>query len=205
MRPEINNRLSIIGVPIDLGAGTRGVNLGPDAIRYAGLEKRLVNIGYEIEDRGDIPVNRREAVTVEGSNLKHLNVVADVNRKLCEEVSAAMIEGNFPLVIVGDHSIAIGTISGVLQHKKNLGVIWFDAHGDINTPETSPSGNIHGMPVAVLLGMGDEALTSIGGKDSVLKKENIGYIGSRDLDSGERKAMKELGIKVFTMYEIDDM
>ena len=205
MRPEINNRLSIIGVPIDLGAGTRGVNLGPDAIRYAGLEKRLVNIGYEIEDRGDIPVNRREAVTVEGSNLKHLNVVADVNRKLCEEVSAAMSEGNFPLVIGGDHSIAIGTISGVLQHKKNLGVIWFDAHGDINTPETSPSGNIHGMPVAVLLGMGDESLTSIGGKDSVLKKENIVYIGSRDLDSGERKAMKELGIKVFTMYEIDDM
>ena len=205
MRPEINNRLSIIGVPIDLGAGTRGVNLGPDAIRYAGLEKRLVNIGYEIEDRGDIPVNRREAVTVEGSNLKHLNVVADVNRKLCEEVSAAMSEGNFPLVIGGDHSIAIGTISGVLQHKKNLGVIWFDAHGDINTPGTSPSGNIHGMPVAVLLGMGDEALTSIGGKDSVLKKENIVYIGSRDLDSGERKAMKELGIKVFTMYEIDDM
>ena len=205
MRPEINSRLSIIGVPIDLGAGTRGVNLGPDAIRYAGLEKRLVNIGYEIEDRGDIPVNRREAVTVEGSNLKHLNVVADVNRKLCEEVSAAMSEGNFPLVIGGDHSIAIGTISGVLQHKKNLGVIWFDAHGDINTPETSPSGNIHGMPVAVLLGMGDESLTSIGGKDSFLKKENIVYIGSRDLDSGERKAMKELGIKVFTMYEIDDM
>ena len=205
MRPEINSRLSIIGVPIDLGAGTRGVNLGPDAIRYAGLEKRLVNIGYEIEDRGDIPVNRRAAVTVEGSNLKHLNVVADVNRKLCEEVSAAMSEGNFPLVIGGDHSIAIGTISGVLQHKKNLGVIWFDAHGDINTPETSPSGNIHGMPVAVLLGMGDESLTSIGGKDSVLKKENIVYIGSRDLDSGERKAMKELGIKVFTMYEIDDM
>lgn len=205
MRPEINNNLSIIGVPIDLGAGTRGTNLGPDAVRYAGLEKRLKNIGYNVEDRGDIPVNRREAITVEGSNLKNLNVIADVNEKLCAEVSKVMEEGKFPLVIGGDHCVAIGTISGVLKHKKNLGVIWFDAHGDINTPETSPSGNIHGMPVAVLLGMGHDSLTSIGGKDSVLHKENFVYIGSRDLDSGERKAMKELGIKVFTMYEIDDM
>lgn len=205
MRPEINKNLSVIGVPIDLGAGTRGVNLGPDAIRYAGLVKRLENIGYDVEDRCDIAVDRRAAVTVEGSNLKNLNVVADVNSRLCDEVSQVMKEGKFPIVIGGDHSIAIGTISGVLQHKKNLGVIWFDAHGDINTAETTPSGNIHGMPVAVLLGMGSEALTSIGGKDSVLKKENIVYIGSRDLDAGERKAMKELGIKVFTMYEIDDL
>ncbi|WP_028829817.1 arginase [Proteocatella sphenisci] len=205
MRPEINNNLSIIGVPIDLGAGTRGGNLGPDAVRYAGLQKRLENIGYNVEDKGDIPVNRREAVTVEGSNLKNLNVVADVNEKLCTQVSKVMDEGRFPLVIGGDHCIAIGTISGVLQHKKNLGIIWFDAHGDINTAETSPSGNIHGMPVAVLLGMGHESLTSIGGKESVINKDNFVYIGSRDLDSGERKAMKELGIKVFTMYEIDDM
>lgn len=205
MKPEINKNLSIIGVPIDLGAGTRGVNLGPEAIRYAGLVKRLENIGYSVEDRCDIPVNKKAAITVEGSNLKHLNVVSEVNEKLCKEVSDAMSEGKFPVVIGVDHSIAIGTISGVLQHKKNLGVIWFDAHGDINTPETSPSGNIHGMPIAVLLGMGDETLTSIGGSDTFLKKENIVYIGSRDLDAGERTALKTLGIKVFTMHEIDDM
>ncbi len=205
MKPEINNNLSIISVPLDLGAGTRGVNLGPEAIKYAGLIKRLENIGYSVEDRCDIPVNKKAAITVAGSNLKHLNVVAEVNEKLCTEVSSAMSEGKFPLVIGGDHSIAIGTISGVLQHKKNLGVIWFDAHGDINTPQTSPSGNIHGMPIAVLLGMGDDSLTSIGGKDAVLKKENIVYIGSRDLDAGERTALKSLGIKVFTMHEIDDM
>lgn len=205
MRPEINKNLSIISVPIDLGAGTRGVNLGPEAIKYAGLVKRLENIGYNVEDRCDIPVNKKAAITVEGSNLKNLNVVAEVNDNLCKEVSDAMSEGKFPLVIGGDHSIAIGTISGVLQHKKNLGVIWFDAHGDINTAQTSPSGNIHGMPIAVLLGMGDESLISIGGKDSVLKKENIVYIGSRDLDAGERTALKSLGIKVFTMHEIDDM
>lgn len=205
MKPEINKNLSIISVPIDLGAGTRGVNLGPEAIKYAGLIKRLENIGYNVEDRCDIPVDKKAAITVAGSNLKHLNIVAEVNGKLCKEVSDAMSEGKFPLVIGGDHSIAIGTISGVLQHKKNLGVIWFDAHGDINTPQTSPSGNIHGMPIAVLLGMGDETLTSIGGSDTFLKKENIVYIGSRDLDAGERTALKTLGIKVFTMHEIDDM
>lgn len=205
MRPDIINNVSIIGVPLDLGAGTRGVNLGPDAIRYAGLVERLENIGYNVEDRGDITVDRRSAVTVPNSNLNYLNEIVRVNTMLCNEVSQVISEGKFPLVIGGDHSIAIGTISGVLQHRKNLGVIWFDAHGDINTPETSPSGNIHGMPVAALLGMGDKELTRIGGEDTFLKKENIVYIGSRDLDAGERIAMKEQGITVFTMYEIDDM
>lgn len=205
MKPDVNSKIAIIGVPIDLGAGTRGTNLGPEAIRIAGIVKRLEAIGYEVEDRGDITADRRASKTVEGSNLKNLNEVSRVNRLLCEEVSQVMDKGMIPVVLGGDHSIAIGTIFGVLKHKKNLGVIWFDAHGDINTPETSPSGNIHGMPVAVLMGMGNEALTSIGGNDSFLKRENIVYVGSRDLDAGERKAMKEQGIKVFTMYEIDDM
>lgn len=205
MRPEVNSKIGIIGVPLDLGAGTRGTNLGPEAIRIAGIVKRLEAIGYQVDDRGDIPVDRRAAVTVEGSNLKNLNEIAKVNRLLCEEVTKVMKESMIPVVLGGDHSIAIGTIFGVLQHKKNLGVIWFDAHGDINTSETSPSGNIHGMPVSVLLGMGPELLTSIGGGETFLKRENIVYVGSRDLDFGERKAMKEQGIKVFTMYEIDDM
>ncbi len=205
MKSTINNNISIIGVPLDLGAGTRGVNLGPDAIRYADVAKRLENIGYNVEDCGDIPVDRFAAITEEGSNLKNLNVISKVNSMLCNKVFSVMSEGKFPIVLGGDHSIAIGTIFGVLQHKKNLGVIWFDAHGDINTPDTSPSGNIHGMPVAVLLGMGNKELTGIGGEKSFLKKENIVYIGSRDLDGGERKAMKEQGIKVFTMHEIDDI
>lgn len=205
MKPTINSNISIIGVPLDLGAGTRGVNLGPDAIRYAGVEERLKNIGYNVEDMGDISVDRSSAVTEPNSNLKNLNVISNVNSLLSEKVSSVMSEGKFPLVLGGDHSIAIGTISGVLQHRKNLGVIWFDAHGDINTAQTSPSGNIHGMPVAVLLGLGDKELTKIGGENNFLKKENIVYIGSRDLDSEERKAMKEHGIKVFTMHEIDDM
>ena len=204
MKPEVKRKIALIGVPVDLGAGTRGTNLGPEAIRIGGIVKRLEAIGYNVEDRGDIVADRKASKTIEGSNLKNLNEVSRVNQLLCEEVSHVMEKGMIPVVLGGDHSIAIGTIFGVLQHKKNLGVIWFDAHGDINTAETSPSGNIHGMPVAVLTGMGHEALTSIGG-NVFLKRENIVYVGSRDLDEGERKAMKEQGIKVFTMYEIDDM
>ncbi len=202
MKPSINNKLSIIGVAMDLGAGTAGVSMGPEAIRYAGIEERLTNIGYEVQDMGDIRAVRPKISVSEGTNLKNLDEVARVNQLLCDSVDEAMKEGRFPLVLGGDHSIAIGTISGVLQHKKNLGVIWFDAHGDINTDETSPSGNIHGMPVSVLLGMGHAKLTSIGG-DAKLKAQNIVFIGCRDLDSGERKILKEHGITVFTMHEID--
>ena len=204
MNPAINHQIALIGVPMDLGAGTRGSNLGPEAIRIAGIKKRLEDIGYHVDDWGDIPADRKKAETIEGSNLKNLNEILRVNRLLCQEVAKAMEEGKMPVILGGDHSIAIGSIFGVLQKKKNLGVIWFDAHGDINTDNSSPSGNIHGMPVSVLMGIGPEELTSIG-KGSFLKRENMVYVGSRDLDPEERKAMKEQGIKVFTMYEIDDM
>ncbi len=204
MEVEGKRKIALIGVPIDLGAGTQGTNLGPEAIRIAGIVKRLEAMGYIVDDRGDIPVGKREPKVVEGTNLKNLKEILKVNSLLCEAVSKAMDEEMMPVVLGGDHSIAIGTIFGVLQHKKNLGVIWFDAHGDINTSETSPSGNIHGMPVAVLTGMEHGELSSIGG-NVFLKSENVVYVGSRDLDEGERKAMKAQGIKVFTMYEIDDM
>ena len=205
MKPEINNKISLIGVPLDLGASLRGSDLGPDAIRYAGMKGRLERIGYEVKDEGDILVEREKAVTVPGSNLKNMNVIVDVNTALCAKVDEVMKAGRFPVVLGGDHSIAIGTIKGVLQNKPNLGVIWFDAHGDINTDETTPSGNIHGMPVASLLGMGAQELYKIGGEDKKLDKKNFVYIGSRDLDIGERAAMKALGMHVFTMHEIDNM
>ena len=150
-------------------------------------------------------MEREKAVTVPGSNLKNMNVIVDVNTALCAKVDEVMKAGRFPVVLGGDHSIAIGTIKGVLQNKPNLGVIWFDAHGDINTDETTPSGNIHGMPVASLLGMGAQELYKIGGEDKKLDKKNFVYIGSRDLDIGERAAMKALGMHVFTMHEIDNM
>jgi len=133
MKPSINPNISIIGVSIDLGAGTPGVSLGPFAIRYAGVTERLNKIGYDVKDEGDILANTPVSPLTDGIKLRYLDEVARVNTQLCDTVSKAMSEGRFPLVLGGDHSIAIGTIAGVLQHKKNLGVIWFDAHGDINT------------------------------------------------------------------------
>lgn len=203
MKPSINPNISIIGVAIDLGAGTPGVSLGPSAIRYAGAAEKLTQIGYDVKDEGDILANKPLSPLTDGIKLRYLDEVARVNTELCNTVSKVMREGRFPLVLGGDHSIAIGTIAGVLQHKKNLGVIWFDAHGDINTEETSPTGNIHGMPVAVSLGFGHEKLISIGGENTKLQAERLVFIGCRDLDAGERKVLKELGITVFTMHEID--
>lgn len=202
MNPEINANLSIIGVPLDLGASKRGASLGPDAIRFAGLRKRLENIGYNVKDEGNI-VFKTVETGMDSTHHKNLETVVEANQVLAEKVDEVMKEGRFPVVIGGDHSLAMGTIKGVLRNVPNLGVIWFDAHGDINTGETSPSGNIHGMPVAALLGRGLKALTSIGGEEYKLKKENIVYVGSRDLDSGERSTLKELGIKTFTMHEVD--
>lgn len=198
------NNVSIIGVPLDLGASLRGASLGPDAIRYAGLQERLENLGYSVKDHGNIEVKKEEAVTVEGSNLKNFNVIRDTNNTLCDKVYEVASSGDFPLVLGGDHSIAMGTISGVIKAKGNIGVIWFDAHGDINTEITSPSGNVHGMPVASLLGMGCDDLKNVAG-NHLLKKENIVFVGSRDLDAGERKALVDLGIKVYTMHEIDEV
>ncbi|MBE0449688.1 MAG: arginase [Clostridia bacterium] len=203
MKPSVNSKLSIIGVALDLAAGTPGVSLGPAAIRYAGVTERLENIGYDVADKGDIVAVKPVSPISEGTNLKNLDEVARVNTELCKRVSDTMAEGRFPLVLGGDHSVAIGTIAGAFQHFKKLGVIWFDAHGDINSELTSPSGNIHGMPVAVGLGIGHEKLTSIGGAENKIDAKNIVLVGIRDLDTGERKVLKELGITVFTMHEID--
>jgi len=200
----MNKNVSIIGVPLDLGADRRGVDMGPSAIRYAGVVSRLQGMGFQIEDKGDIPVIRPQAFT-ETDNHKYLHEVVDANTKLAEAVSGVMAEGRFPLVLGGDHAIALGTIAGVAKHVKNLGVIWFDAHGDLNTGETSPSGNIHGMPLAASLGYGHPQLVNIGGFAPKIKPENVVIIGARDLDPGERALIKEIGIKVFTMHEIDKL
>ncbi len=203
MNPSINPNISIIGVAMDLGAGTPGVGLGPSALRYAGVLKRLKDIGYDVLDTGDIMIDRNMPPNESISKLKFLDQVVKVNTDLCNKVAEVMQEGRFPLILGGDHSIAIGTIAGILQHKKNPGIIWFDAHADINTEETSPTGNIHGMPVAVSLGFGHESLLAIGGKDKNINPEKIVYIGCRDVDAGEKKFLKELGITVFTMHEVD--
>ncbi|MEH7125578.1 arginase [Bacillus sp. JJ1532] len=197
------NKLAIIGMPMDLGQARRGVDMGPSAIRYAGVNERLKALFDEVHDKGDIAIGRPEVEVDPVSNLRNLKLIAEKTELLAKEVDQAIEDQAFPLVLGGDHSIAIGTLAGVAKHYKNLGVIWYDAHGDLNTAETSPSGNIHGMPLAVSLGMGHPLLTNVGGFAPKVKPENIVIIGARSLDEGERELIKELGIKVYTMHEID--
>ncbi|MBU9723788.1 MULTISPECIES: arginase [Bacillaceae] len=201
---QVKKKISIIGVPMDLGQTRRGVDMGPSAMRYAGVVERLEALNFEVDDRGDVEIGRPNKLDVKNDkNLKDLNEVVKANEILADAVSNAVEKGNFPLVLGGDHSIAIGTLAGVANKYENLGVIWFDAHGDLNTGDTSPSGNIHGMPLAVSLGIGDTSLTKIGGYAPKIKPENIVIIGARSLDDGEKELIKEKGIKVFTMHEID--
>ncbi|MEI5909333.1 arginase [Bacillus spongiae] len=197
------DKISIIGVPMDLGQMRRGVDMGPSAIRYAGVVERLEAIGHQVEDLGDIEIGRAEKMVPQDTNLRNLKAVAEASEQLAFTVNDVVQQGHFPLVLGGDHSIAIGTIAGVAKNYDNLGVIWYDAHGDLNTAETSPSGNIHGMPLAASLGIGHDTLTNISGYLPKIKPENIVIIGARSLDEGERELIKEKGIKVYTMHEID--
>ncbi|MCH1627963.1 arginase [Fredinandcohnia quinoae] len=202
----MKKNISIIGVPMDLGQMRRGVDMGPSAIRYAGVTERLEQLNYKIDDLGDIEIARAQKITDnQEGNLRNLKGVSDASEKLAAKVDEVITKGEFPLVLGGDHSIAIGTLAGVAKHYKNLGVIWYDAHGDLNTAETSPTGNIHGMPLAASLGIGHPALTNIAGYSPKIKPENIVIIGARSLDEGEKKLIKEIGIKVYTMHEIDQL
>ncbi|WP_374723612.1 arginase [Calidifontibacillus erzurumensis] len=198
----MKKHISIIGVPMDLGQSRRGVDMGPSAIRYAGVIERLEKLNYIIEDKGDIEIGRSN-VDEGTTNLKHLKAVTEANTKLATVVDKVVESGSFPLVFGGDHSISIGTLAGISKHYQNLGVIWYDAHADLNTEETSPSGNIHGMPLAVSLGLGHPSLTNILGYAPKVKPENIVIIGARSIDSGEKDLIRSKGIKVYTMHEID--
>ena len=195
--------ISVIGVPLDYGQSRRGVDMGPSAMRYAGVMKRLEAIGHNLKDEGDVPVSAVEQKDGEITNLKNLKEVVQATSELANRVAEVVRKGNFPLVLGGDHSIAIGTIAGLVPKYTNLGVIWYDAHVDMNTAETSPSGNIHGMPLAVVMGLGHERLVNIFRDGPKVKPENIVIIGARSVDPGERELIKEKGIKVFTMHEID--
>ncbi|KYG91094.1 arginase [Metasolibacillus sp. FSL K6-0083] len=198
----MNKSVAIIGVPSDYGQRRRGVDMGPSAIRYAGVVERLEALGYTVKDEGDIRVEKAPVKQEQNEKLLNLDEVVEVCSKLAQKVEGAVNDKRTPLVLGGDHSIAIGTLAG-LEKYKNLGVIWFDAHADINTPESTPSGNIHGMPLAVSLGLGHERLTSIHHAGPKVKAENIIIIGARSVDEGERELIKEKNIKVYTMHEID--
>jgi arginase len=200
----MNRQIAMIGVPMDLGQRRRGVDMGPSAIRYAGITERLEQLGYTIHDLGDVAISRPDRLDQrQEGNLRNLSQVAEANEQLGKMVDAEMNKQRFPLILGGDHSIAIGSLAGISRHYENLGVIWYDAHGDLNSHETSPSGNIHGMPLAANLGIGHERLTNILDYTPKVKPENIVIIGARSLDPGERALITEQGIKVYTMHEID--
>ncbi|VEF49861.1 arginase [Bacillus freudenreichii] len=199
----MRKKLSIIGMPMDLGQMRRGVDMGPSAMRYADAVKRLERIGYEVEDMGDIHVDYIDEERNVQPSLRNLKAITKAASRLAGCVDSIIKKGSFPLVLGGDHSIAIGTLAGAAQNYDNLGVIWYDAHGDLNTDETSPTGNIHGMPLAASLGFGHSQLTGVGGFHPKVKPENVVIIGARDLDQGERDLIKEHSIKVYTMHEID--
>lgn len=208
MNRVTDRTIRIVGVPLDLGASRRGTDMGPSALRIAGLGRELRRLGYEVAREEDIPAPAMETREVEDTSARYKPQILEVCTRLAECVRDIMAEGDFPLVLGGDHSIAMGTVAGLAahyrKHGKEMGLIWFDAHGDMNIPGSSPSGNIHGMPLAHLLGQGDPDLAGILGFSPKVKPENVALVGIRDIDANERRIIRESGIHVYTMREIDE-
>lgn len=197
----------LLGVPMDLGSGRRGVDMGPSAIRIAGIADRLTELGNKVVDEGDIVIKNMEELKVGDERARYLTEIARAAAILARKIERIMGLGHFPLVLGGDHSIAVGTVSGIAAHaqrqSQRVGLLWIDAHGDINTPDTSPSGNIHGMPLAALLGFGAAELTGVAGPTPKVDPANVALVGIRSLDAGEKKRLKETGVQVHTMSDID--
>jgi arginase len=201
-------KIRIIGVPMDLGASRRGVDMGPSALRVAGLQARIKQLGHQVEDIGNISVKQPEEMSYGEKRAKYIAEITDACKDLGATVQKSLDDGHLPLVLGGDHSIAAGSISGVAAHfrkeKKSIGCIWLDAHSDMNTPETSPSGNVHGMPLSAIMGYGTEELYELFSFKPKIEPQNVVLVGVRDLDTHERKFIKKLGVKAFTMREIDE-
>lgn len=208
MTPKAARKVTIVGVLMDLGADRRGVDMGPSAIRVAGLNQRLAALGYDVTDAGNINVRPPEMMREGDKKSKYLHEIAEVSQLLADRVEGILEEGGIPIVLGGDHSIAIGSVAGLSSFYRRrggrVGVIWFDAHGDMNTPETSPSGNIHGMPFAAILGRGAPELTHISGFAPKVYAEDCVLIGARSVDPEEAVALRESGVRVMTMREIDE-
>ncbi len=198
--------IEIIGVPSDLGANIRGANMGPATLRIANLKTKIEQQGYSVVDLGDLHVPIRESLESKILEEKYLSPISELCRNLSAITEGILDRGHIPLIIGGDHSVAIGSISGILRyfHKQDaeVGLIWVDAHADVNTPATSPSGNIHGMPLATLLGRGHDILTAISTKK--LRPENTALIGIRNIDDEEKRILRETGIKYYSMRDIDE-
>jgi arginase len=201
-------KIRIIGVPMDLGQSRRGVDMGPSALRVAGLQARLKQLGRQVEDFGNISVKQPEEQHYGDKNAKYLGEIAETCKGLADLVCKTLDEDHVPLVLGGDHSIAIGTAAGGAAHfhkkSKRIGMIWLDAHGDMNTPDSSPSGNIHGMPLASIMGYGPQELVEMGGIKPMVEPRNVVLVGIRDLDSKERRLVRDSGVHIFTMRDIDE-
>ncbi|MDP8991364.1 MAG: arginase, partial [Acidobacteriota bacterium] len=202
------SHIAIIGAPMDLGAGRRGVDMGPSALRLAGLNEKLTSLGYEVEDLGNVLVDQPESLPIGNPGARYLPQIAQTCTRLAEMVEQAAGKGRVPMVLGGDHSIAIGTVSGMSRHFRKaglkLGLIWIDAHADMNTPATSPSGNVHGMPLACCIGLGPSELTQIGGSPPQVEATSVALVGLRSLDDVERFHVRGAGVHPFTMRDIDE-
>src|SRR6266436_5430538 len=206
--PGEGKRLSILGVPLCFGQSMAGVDLGPSAMRVAGLTKRIRKLGYEVNDRDDLEIEETQSTPAPTEKLKYLSEIHEVCERLAVEIEKIVDAGELPITIGGDHSIAIGSLAGVVKgfrkRDQSLGLIYLDAHADMNTPETTPSGNIHGMPLAALLGYGAPELVNVGGVAPKFDPRLCAHVGARDIDPGERELIRRTGIRFFTMREIDE-
>jgi arginase len=206
--PGAGKSVSILGVPLSFGQSMAGVDLGPGAMRVAGLAQRIAMLGYAVEDLGDLPIDRPRSQPAAGEKTKYLAEIHKACEHLASEVERITDAGSLPITIGGDHSIAIGSLAGVVKsfrkRDERLGLIYFDAHADMNTPESSPSGNIHGMPLAALLGYGAAELVNVAGFAPKFDPRLCAHVGARDIDSGEREMVRRLGMRFFSMREIDE-
>ncbi|REJ83394.1 MAG: arginase [Acidobacteria bacterium] len=196
-------RVRLIGIPMDYGQARRGVDMGPAALRHAGLAERLRRIGVEVVDGGNVEPPIRDTLPDRGG-LAYMDHVVAVCERVYREARAAIEAEEMPLFLGGDHSLSLGTVAGI-AHGRRVGVLWVDAHGDFNTPETSASGNIHGMPLAALVGLGDPRMTDLGTPGPKVRPEDVVLIGVRDLDEPERVQMRRVGVQVFTMRDLDEL
>jgi arginase len=201
-------KIRIIGVPMDLGASRRGVDMGPSALRVGGLAHQLKSMGHHVEDAGNVLVKQPEEQHYGEKRAKYMAEIVETCKGLAQIVEKTLEDGLLPLVLGGDHSVAMGTTAGVSAYfrkkDKRVGLLWLDAHADMNTPESSPSGNIHGMPLAAIAGYGPEELTQLAGHNPMLNPRNISLVGVRDIDVKEKKVIKDSGVHVFTMRDLDE-
>ena len=208
MSKDVTKALSILGVPLGYGASMAGVDMGPAALRVARLNQRIARLGYSVDDRGDMRLERPRTYPQEGEKLKYVREISNACEELAIEVEAILGAGQLPLVLGGDHSIAVGSFAGAASYFKKqqqtLGLIWFDAHADMNTAESTPSGNIHGMPLSALLGYGTPELVNVAGFTPKVDPRLVAHVGARDIDPGERELIRKLGVRFFTMREIDE-